>query len=240
MRNLALPLMLALIVFVGAGAQAQSFTNGGFETSQSPIGNFKVLYSGTTDSTFVTGWTVSDGVIAYTGTYWNAQEGTRSLNMNGGQSRVGVIYQDFATVPDNAYDVTFWISENPNVYDWVLYPQPVSLKVAAGAPSETTPAASEIFSYNIDDHSRAQYVAATDSYIGIDWVQEVFSFVADNATTRLTFSSAYSDRPGGGALLDNVSVSAKEAAGTPELSSASLLLLGLLPVGLAWRRRRRA
>jgi len=46
-----------------------------------------------------------------------------------------------------------------------------------------------------------------------------------------------------GLLLDNVRLtkydSIYEANGTPELSSGALLLFGMLPVGLAWRKRRK-
>ena len=59
----------------------------------------------------MTGWTVSSGTVDYIGTYWQASNGARSVDLNGGNT--GAISQTFPTVPGLTYNVTFDMSGNP-------------------------------------------------------------------------------------------------------------------------------
>ena len=87
MNKLVASLAVATTLVVGAasplgGAWAVGIINGSFETgiaiSPDP---FKTLNA--TDSTSIAGWTVTSGSIDYIGSYWTAQDGGRSLDMNG-------------------------------------------------------------------------------------------------------------------------------------------------------------
>lgn len=66
-----------------------------------------------------------------------------------------------------------------------------------------------------------------------DWKKYTFTFTATGPTSTLQFMST-TGTPYGPAL-DNVSV----VDLTPELPSATLLVLGMVPVGVAWSRRRK-
>ena len=63
------------------GACCQHVTNGSFESGVAFSDPFITLNA--TDSTSITGWTVSAGSIDYIGSYWQPADGSRSLDMNG-------------------------------------------------------------------------------------------------------------------------------------------------------------
>ena len=66
----------------GAASQAQALilSNGSFEDSSIDPGTFATLGVGNTS---ITDWIVSGGTVDYIGTYWDAADGHRSLDMNG-------------------------------------------------------------------------------------------------------------------------------------------------------------
>jgi choice-of-anchor C domain-containing protein len=98
----------AIFLFVAASfAALPTIINGSFESGSNP-GVFTFLPTG---STAITGWTVSAGTVDYIGTYWQASNGSRSVDLNGGST--GAISQTFPTVPGLTYNVTFDMSGNP-------------------------------------------------------------------------------------------------------------------------------
>lgn len=151
-----------------SAAVGPTMTNGSFETGTDP-GSFTQLSAG--DSATITGWTVSAGTVDYIGTYWQAADGARSIDLSG--SSAGAIRQTFPTTVGVTYTVTFSMSGNP-----VGGAGTKTMTVdAGGAPTA--------FSYE---------VGATNppTLTDMKWVTKSFSFKATAATTTLTFTSTTS------------------------------------------------
>lgn len=196
----------ALAALLPAGAYAAAFQNGSFESaSVDPGSGFTTL---TTGSTAITGWTVIGNSIDYVGTYWEAADGVRSIDLNGDFS--GGIQQSFDTIAGRTYRVVFSLAGNPDGGP----AQKIMSTVATGSSSQ---------SYTFDT------TGATRDDMG--WSPFEYSFVADSATTTLSFTSSM----GGayGAALDAVSVS----GAVPEPATWALMILGFGAVGGAMRRR---
>ena len=98
---------LAMVAMVSP-AQANLILNGSFETGPSP-GTFLTLSNGDTS---ITGWTVGGDSIDYIGTYWQPQNGSRSIDLAG--NGPGSISQTFGTVNGQTYHVEFWMAGNPD------------------------------------------------------------------------------------------------------------------------------
>lgn len=195
---------LGAFLIAAAPAGAATIANGSFEEGINP-GSFTTI--GAIDNTSITGWTVGSGSIDYIGSYWTAQDGSRSIDLSG--SSIGSISQSFATVVGQAYDITYWISKNPDGGNAVR-----TGSINAGGSSGT-------FTY-----------AAVNDRFNMNWVQETFRFTATDAMTTLSFAS---DSSGGccfGPALDNVSIAA-----VPEPATWALFILGFGLVGGALRRR---
>src|SRR5437867_11795365 len=75
-------------------------TNGSFESASiNPGASFITLNAG---DTAITGWTVIGANIDYIGAYWNASNGTRSLDLDG-YGAAGGVQQTFRTTPGSQY-----------------------------------------------------------------------------------------------------------------------------------------
>lgn len=191
---------------LSTAAGAQSFQNGSFEDGPS-AGSFTTLNGG---STAITGWTVTGNSVDYIGSYWQAADGGRSVDLNGNGQ--GGIAQTFDTTSNLTYRVSFSLAGNPD-----------------GAPDTktistvTTGGASNLFTFSTPGNTR------TD----MGWTPYSFTFKASGPSTTLTFAS---QDPGAyGAALDAVSVSA-----VPEPASWALMIMGFGLAGGALRRRRSA
>ena len=195
--------LLAAAVAVAAPAGAASIVNGSFEDGIDP-GSFTTVNA--VDSMSITGWTVGDGSIDYIGSYWTAQDGSRSIDLSG--NSIGTISQEFATFAGQSYAITYWVSKNPDGGD-ALRTGTISVGGSTGG-----------FAYSgVNDRTN------------MNWAQETFRFTATGASTTLSFMS---DASGGccfGPALDNVSI-----AGVPEPSAWALMILGFGLVGGALRR----
>jgi len=100
----------SLLLGWSASCSAAGFVNGSFESaSVDPGTGFLTLGVGDTS---ITGWQVVLGDIDYIGTYWQAANGTRSIDFvgNGGS---GGIQQTFDTTPGLTYQVSFDLAGNP-------------------------------------------------------------------------------------------------------------------------------
>lgn len=196
---------------------ANLIQNGSFETATVNPGSFTVLGSG---STAITGWEVTPVSIDYIGTFWQASNGARSLDMNG-PSAPGGIKQTFSTTPGTKYRVTFDLAGNftePNANGGIR-----TLQVSAADTSAN-------FNFDI----------AGKSSTNMGWVSTFWDFTANSTTTTLEFKGA--NTTGAGAALDNVSVMALSDPPTPtsipEPSSIlGLLSLGVLGIGSALKRQ---
>lgn len=198
---------VALLASVSV-AQAASFTNGSFEagTLSNP---FSTIGAG---SSSITSWSVDSGSVDYIGSYWQPQEGSRSLDMSG--SGAGSISQSFDTVNGWQYEVSFYVAANPD-----------------GPPAEkfldsiVTGVSGNLGSLTVSS------LQTNSTHAAMDWVLFTYSFVADSTTATLSFVSqalsAY------GPALDNVSVSAIPIP-------PALILFGTAIVGVAALSRRRS
>jgi choice-of-anchor C domain-containing protein len=174
------------LALVGPGMAASLATNGSFEAGTNP-GVSVQLSSG--DSTTITGWTVSAGTIDYMGTYWQAADGVRSIDLSG--SGPGAVRQTFATTVGGTYKVTFSMAGNPAG-------GPGMKTMTAGVGG--TPAA---FTYEIPGVN-------PPTLADMRWVTKSFTFTATAATTTLTFTSTTSSAFG--PALDNVKVELNAAS----------------------------
>jgi len=201
---------LAAALSLGGAASAATIVNGSFELGTNP-GSFTTLAAG---STAITGWTVGNtvGGIDYVGSYWQAAQGTRSIDLAG--TGRGSIWQDVATEIGQRYVVSFFLAGNPDGGS--------NLKVAA-----TSIAGSDV---------QADYftvVPGVNTRTSMGWQRYEYAFTATAATSRLTFASANAENSPYGPALDNVSIAA-----VPEPATWGLMLTGFGLVGAGLRSRR--
>ncbi|WP_235976743.1 choice-of-anchor C family PEP-CTERM protein [Sandaracinobacteroides hominis] len=172
---------LALAAFLLAGsataASAVAVVNGSFEDSPAFGAGF-VTYG--TGSTNLTGWTISNGSIDHIGSYWNASNGNRSIDLNGNSA--GTISQALNTVAGTRYRVSFDIASNPDNQ---------ALKSMLVGFGDATPVS-------------VQYTGAISQPLG--WQSVVLEFTASSNASVLSFTGG--DTGAYGIALDNVSVSA--------------------------------
>mgnify|MGYP005839609693 CR=1 FL=1 len=193
---------LPLLLFTGNSAIAANLIqNGSFEMGPN-VGAFTTLPAG---STAINNWIVTDDDIDIVGTFWQASDGQRSIDLNGLQP--GAIAQTFNTTIGQEYLVTF---------DLAGHPEGVRIKTmrveAAGAFAD--------FTFNI--------TGKTTTNMG--WTTQSWQFTAIGTQTTLQFGSL--DRSGfRGPALDNVVVTTEDTV-VPEpvtiLGSLTLLGFGTL------------
>ena len=162
-----------------ASAAVNLITNGGFEVGAFDPGVFTTVFAGSTD---ITGWTIGPHSVDYIGTYWQASEGARSIDLSGNQP--GSVAQTITTVAGVTYKVTFDLAGNPDAG-----PVLKALAVSSVGPSQN-------FFFNTTGASHGD----------MNWTASSFTFTANAASTTLMFASATQDAFG--PALDNVSVSA--------------------------------
>lgn len=187
-----------IIIFAGSSARA-ALINGSFETGTDP-GAYKTLDPGATD---IFGWTIT-GQIDYIGTYWQASDGNRSLDLSG--LSAGSIQQDIDTTVGMTYIVTFDMAGNPD-----------GLPTLKQLVLEAVGVDAHAFDFDITGY--------TTSNMG--WETKQWSFVANAATTTLKFTSLVGDT-GWGPALDNITVTAVPAPGTIALVGLGTVVVGWL------------
>jgi choice-of-anchor C domain-containing protein len=188
-----------------SAAQAVTVVNGSFEQGLANIGAYTTINS--VDTTSITGWTVATGSVDYIGTYWQAADGSRSLDMSG--NGPGSITQTInGLTGGQQYKVSFDLAGNTDGT-----PTTKTLSVTAGVGST---------SYN--------FSTIGDSHGSMGWLAEFFYFTASGSSELLSFASA-TDTPFGPAL-DNVSISAADSVsvGATPVPPALVLFVGGLGV----------
>ena len=180
MKNLiVISLMLGLVS--AASADVNLIDNGSFETASIDPGSFATLNPG---STVINNWTVDLGTIDYIGTYWDASDGDRSIDLGGYFENGRMIAQSFPTVVGNEYYLSFDMAGNPD--------GPPALKTL------------DVSITGIDD-VQFSFDKTGKTKTNMGWETKYLTFTATAATTELKFTSTSGDSAYGPAL-DNVSV----------------------------------
>jgi choice-of-anchor C domain-containing protein len=169
-------LILVMAVIIGITPAAFGQSNGSFEAGEDP-GIFQVKFAGSTD---ITDWTVT-GSVDYIGTYWQASDGDRSIDLAG--NFAGGLSQSIATTPGYVYVVSFDMSGNPA--------GPPALKrlevTADGGNSQTY-----------------SYTTGTNTLTNMQWETNTYYFTATSTETLIAFNSLTSLFYG--PALDNVAL----------------------------------
>jgi choice-of-anchor C domain-containing protein len=202
------------LVTANTGFAQNLLVNGSFEDGI--LSNPSFFDSLPAGNNHIVGWTIGENGVDYNGTYWQAADGSRSIDLDsstalGAGPYNGSISQSFTTNPGGTYLVTFDLAGNPEGPPTIK-----NLTASAGSFSEE-------FSFDITGHSKTN----------MGYVEESFQFSADSTTTTLTFTSLAGT--GYGSVIDNVS-----AVVVPESSSLLLAAFGLVAFANPFVRRVRA
>ncbi|HEV2568727.1 choice-of-anchor C family PEP-CTERM protein [Sphingomonas sp.] len=204
MRKLLISALVAVTLPAAAGAV--TIANGSFENGIDP-GSFTTLGAG---SNGITDWTVLGGSVDYIGSYWQASDGVRSVDLSG--NAIGTLGQVVTGLTaGQSYTVTFDVSRNP---DGGVTPR-TGVFTAGG----------QTFNFSYSD--------ATSNRANMKWETVSYSFLATGSSALISFAS---DSSGGccfGPALDNVRIAA-----VPEPASWAMMIGGFALLGAAARRRR--
>lgn len=196
-----------LVTATSAGA-VTTIVNGSFEEGTAiPDGSFVTIGAG---GSGITGWTVGGGGVDYIGTYWQAADGTRSVDLSGNSN--GSISQALETIIGQQYAVTFSLAGNPDAG--------AGLKVAVTSIGGSLP---QIDFFN---------VGPSNTRDDMGWQTFTYKFTAFDTTSVLTFASGNNPNSAYGPAIDNVSITA-----VPEPATWGLMLVGFGLTGAAIRRR---
>lgn len=203
---LAIAAGLSFGLAAAPASAALSITNGSFELGPDP-GSFTTLNNGDTS---ITGWTVGGLGVDYIGSYWQASDGVRSIDLNGLDQ--GSIWQQLTglTIGQN-YSILFDMAGNPDGGG------STKVAVVSDAGNQT-----DVFNFN----------TAGTTHANMGWVTQQFNFTATSTSALLTFSSAQNNPFG--AAIDNV----RDAA-VPEPATWAMMLVGFGGLGAMLRRKRR-
>jgi choice-of-anchor C domain-containing protein len=201
------------LLFNVHSAQANLVINGSFELGVDP-GGFTTLNA--IDSGSISGWAVTSGSIDYIGSYWQASQGSRSIDLNG-ITQGTIAQQTLATVAGQQYLISFDLAGNPD-----QGPTVKTIGVSIGSSGL------QIFTFDTTGKSHGN----------MGWITESFLYTA-SGTSTITFQSLTVGPTGNetfaayGPALDNVSVTA-----IPEASTWAMMIVGFAGAGfLAYRRR---
>jgi hypothetical protein len=223
MRLHAKPAIVGLTLLLSAAATPSlaAILNGGFETPGLAPGGFQTITPGSEPVGFA--WTVASGdvdlgnapVVPFI--LYPAYEGVQALDLNG--TMPGSIYQDFATVFGQQYELSFAFADNPN----------------EGGVSSAAVNITDLTTTSILVNTTVSHSTSTNSPPFADWQISVNTFTAIGPVTRLSFTStSASTSSSGGIVLDAVNVNP-----IPEPSTCALAAIAALSL-LAFRRRQAA
>jgi hypothetical protein len=199
--------VLCVIAMASAVANANLITNGSFEDNNVNSGKWSWF-----TSSAVNGWNGSNIEIWNNYGGFSAQDGVKlaELNAHGQNSGAFSIFQEFATIAGNTYDLSFYYAARSNNNE--------SFSVGLASNQNT------FFSAIVDDHTVKQ------------WSMFESSFVAVDALTTIRFTSITPLSGTVGNFIDNVVVT-QSTLSTVEASAPSAALMVLLSISLLWVRR---
>lgn len=197
----------AALAALSGSAEAAPLINGSFELGTDP-GSFTTVGPG---GSAITGWTVGgiDGVD-YIGSYWQAQDGVRSVDLSG--NGPGSVSQLIDTDFGQQYTVSFWLAGNPDGGD--------TAKLTVTSVAGTVP---QFDTFTV--------VPGTNTHANMGWQQYAYTFTAFGAQSLLTFASGEDNAYG--PALDNVAITA-----VPEPASWAMMLAGFGVIGYSLRTRK--
>ncbi|MFM7471027.1 MAG: choice-of-anchor C family protein [Nodosilinea sp.] len=216
-------LVAAFLSLACQSAQAAAFSNGSFEIGPASGANLNI------GSTAITGWTVFGHDVDYVSSLWQNTDGTKSVDLNGGSiGGIGGIAQTFDTVAGNTYQVLFDLAGNP-AGDPAI--KTLGVLAISGVPQDlVNPALTpQTFSFDITGKS----------FTNMGWQAQTYQFTATGASTTLGFFSSLASSYG--PALDNVRVVANSPSPSPSPNNVPTpaLLPGLIGMGVAaWRKRK--
>jgi choice-of-anchor C domain-containing protein len=182
-RVLILLAATASFFFAPRAGYANLITNGSFEESAFGTDSFSFAFLGASLSpnNTITDWTVNTpGGVYFTDNYWQASNGSHSLEMSGLSGDPSSISQVLNTNAGQTYVILFDLAGDP-------FPAPhvVTLEVLAAS-------AAQDYTFDTTGHR----------FVNMGWQTESFAFTATGTSTTLTFTGL-TNSPFGPAL-DNV------------------------------------
>lgn len=186
MKTLLVSGVSAALLVSSASSAFAAAANGSFENGTNP-GSYSTLTA--VDLMTIGEWKVATGSVDYIGSYWQAADGTRSIDLSG--TGAGSVSQNLTTVANHTYKVTFALAGNPDGGDAVK-----SLTATAGATSAP-------FTFDTTGHDKTN----------MGWTTKSFTFVAPGTETLLTFTS--NTNSAYGPAIDNVVVEDTTTAQVP-------------------------
>jgi choice-of-anchor C domain-containing protein len=179
---------------------AAVIVNGSFEANGGGICDSPLFTTLPAANNCITGWTIGGAGIDYIHNYWQAADGTHSLDLNA--VNPGSVQQIFTTVAGQGYIVSFALAGNPE--------GPPALKTVA----VDVGGAATLYNFDVTGHSLTS----------LGWITDTFAFVATGTSTTLRFTSSIQGPYG--PALDNVTIA--DATVVPEPASAGLLIAGAM------------
>jgi len=187
--------LCAGLTAVPANASANLLSNGSFEDQQVG-GNFATLSAG--DPT-ITSWTIGGNGVDLIHDYWNAADGTQSVDMSA--LSTGTLSQTVNTTVGQQYELSFWMAGNTDGGNAV---KSMDTLINGNFLANST--------FDVTGHSKSN----------MGWTEYTYDFVSTGGPTTVTFQSK-EENPFGPAL-DNVSLKAVPEAST--VITFALLMVG--------------
>ncbi|OPL17255.1 MAG: hypothetical protein AVO38_05495 [delta proteobacterium ML8_D] len=211
-------LAVALVLAGATLAFALPIYSESFEADEQIQGFNTVGAGGTVGNSMI----VTGGEVDWIGTYWQASDGTHSLDMSG--SQLGTIAEvNLNTIIGNLYEVSFDMAGNP-----VGPPELKNMYASINPPLEVYAFSFDTSSTNVSD---------------MGWISNSFQFTAESMITTLLFGdlSINLNNPLNnfyGAALDNIVVDDLGIAPAPVPEPATLLLMATGLIGLVGFRKK--